>query len=156
MIIDCTESSQIKSTEGLLNSFTLNIPSNSLNKSLASNSEYSKFKVPASICERSKISFIKRNKRVERDEDTIRQDVEENEFEDVENESGVKGEAENENYESVPAEFEEKRENGLEVLEEVCPLSARMVVNQVSMKMEQERINKLINDVKKYIETQGI
>ena len=28
------------------------------------------------------------------------------------------------------------RENGLEVLEEVCPLSARMVVNQVSMKME--------------------
>ena len=44
----------------------------------------------------------------------------------------------------------------IEVLEEVCPLSARMVVNQVSMKMEQERINKLINDVKKYIETQGI
>ena len=28
------------------------------------------------------------------------------------------------------------RENGLQVLEEVCPLSARMVVNQVSMKME--------------------
>ena len=48
------------------------------------------------------------------------------------------------------------RENGLAVLEEVCPLSARMVVNPVSMKMEQERINKLINDVKKYIETQGI
>ena len=32
------------------------------------------------------------------------------------------------------------RENGLTVLEEICPLSARMVVNQVSMKMEQERI----------------
>ena len=32
------------------------------------------------------------------------------------------------------------RENGLEVLEEVCPLSARMVVNQDSMKMEHERI----------------
>ena len=31
------------------------------------------------------------------------------------------------------------RENGLKVLEEVCPLSARMVVNQVSMKMENER-----------------
>ncbi len=30
------------------------------------------------------------------------------------------------------------RENGLEVLEEVCPLSARMVVNQVSMNMESE------------------
>ena len=28
------------------------------------------------------------------------------------------------------------RENGLKVLEEVCPLSARMVVNQVSMKTE--------------------
>jgi ATP phosphoribosyltransferase len=40
------------------------------------------------------------------------------------------------------------RENGLEVLEEICPLSARMVVNQVSMKMENERINKLITDLK--------
>ncbi len=40
------------------------------------------------------------------------------------------------------------RENGLEVLEEICPLSARMVVNQVSMKMENTRINKLINDLK--------
>ncbi|MDO4478329.1 MAG: ATP phosphoribosyltransferase [Lachnospiraceae bacterium] len=36
------------------------------------------------------------------------------------------------------------RENGLEILEEVCPLSARMVVNQVSMKMENERITKLV------------
>lgn len=40
------------------------------------------------------------------------------------------------------------KENGLEVLEEICPLSARMVVNQVSMKMEQERIMKIINDLK--------
>ena len=40
------------------------------------------------------------------------------------------------------------RENGLKVLEEVCPLSARMVVNQVSMKMENERIGKLIADLK--------
>ena len=40
------------------------------------------------------------------------------------------------------------RENGLEVLEEVCPLSARMVLNQVSMKMEHERITKLITDLK--------
>ncbi|MDE7436210.1 MAG: ATP phosphoribosyltransferase [Lachnospiraceae bacterium] len=40
------------------------------------------------------------------------------------------------------------RENGLDVLEEVCPLSARMVVNQVSMKMEHERINRLITDLK--------
>lgn len=40
------------------------------------------------------------------------------------------------------------KENGLEVLEEVCPLSARMIVNQVSMKMEYERITKLITDLK--------
>ena len=40
------------------------------------------------------------------------------------------------------------RENGLEVLEEICPLSARMIVNQVSMQMETERIRKLINDMK--------
>lgn len=44
------------------------------------------------------------------------------------------------------------RENGLEVLEEVLPLSARMVVNRVSMKMEQERIGKLIEDMRDCIE----
>ena len=44
------------------------------------------------------------------------------------------------------------RENGLTVLEEVCPLSARMVVNQVSMKMENERITKLITDLKSVTE----
>lgn len=44
------------------------------------------------------------------------------------------------------------RENGLEVLEEVAPLSARMVVNQVSMKMEHERIAKLITDLKTVVE----
>ena len=36
------------------------------------------------------------------------------------------------------------RENGLAVLEEVCSLSARMVVNQVSMKTENERITRII------------
>ncbi|MBR4724469.1 MAG: ATP phosphoribosyltransferase [Lachnospiraceae bacterium] len=40
------------------------------------------------------------------------------------------------------------RENGLVVLEEIMPLSARMVVNRVSMKMEQERIGKLIEDMR--------
>lgn len=40
------------------------------------------------------------------------------------------------------------RENGLEVLEEVCPLSARMVVNPVSMKMEHERITQLITGLR--------
>ena len=36
------------------------------------------------------------------------------------------------------------RENGLQVLEEICPLSARMIVNQVSMQMETRRIRELI------------
>ena len=40
------------------------------------------------------------------------------------------------------------RENGLEVLEEICPLSARMIVNQVSMQMESERIKNLISEMK--------
>ena len=44
------------------------------------------------------------------------------------------------------------RENGLEVLEEICPLSARMIVNQVSMQMETERIRKLINDMKEKLD----
>ena len=44
------------------------------------------------------------------------------------------------------------RENGLSVLEEVCPLSARMVVNQVSMKMENERIRKLIEDLRRVLQ----
>ncbi len=40
------------------------------------------------------------------------------------------------------------KENGLEVLEEICPLSARMIVNQVSMQMETERIRSLISSIK--------
>ena len=40
------------------------------------------------------------------------------------------------------------KENGLKVLEEIRPLSARMVVNRVSMEMERERIAKLIGDIK--------
>ena len=40
------------------------------------------------------------------------------------------------------------KENGLEVLEEICPLSARMIVNQVSMQMETERIRTLISQLK--------
>ena len=44
------------------------------------------------------------------------------------------------------------KENGLTVLEEVCPLSARVVVNQVSMKMEHERITKIIQQLKNLIQ----
>ena len=40
------------------------------------------------------------------------------------------------------------KENGLEVLEEITNLSARVVVNQVSLRMEHERINKLLTDLK--------
>ena len=41
------------------------------------------------------------------------------------------------------------RANGLEVLEEVCDLSARVVVNPVSLKMEQERIRSLLYDLRR-------
>ena len=40
------------------------------------------------------------------------------------------------------------RENGLEVLEEICPLSARVIVNEASMKMQRERITKIVKDLK--------
>lgn len=40
------------------------------------------------------------------------------------------------------------RENGLEVLEEICDLSARMIVNQVSMQMHGERIREIINKLR--------
>lgn len=43
------------------------------------------------------------------------------------------------------------RENGLVVLEEVCPLSARVVVNPVSMRMENERIMKLLSDLNRVV-----
>ena len=43
------------------------------------------------------------------------------------------------------------KENGLVVLEEICPLSARMIVNQVSMKMEADRIKELIKKLKEQI-----
>ena len=44
------------------------------------------------------------------------------------------------------------RENGLSVLEEVFPLSARMVVNQVSMKRENERITGIIREMKRLMQ----
>ena len=40
------------------------------------------------------------------------------------------------------------RENNLEVLEEVCPLSARMIVNPVSMRLENERIRELLTKLR--------
>ena len=43
------------------------------------------------------------------------------------------------------------KENGLVVLEEICPLSARMIVNQVSMKMQSDRIQNIIDKLKEKI-----
>ncbi len=46
------------------------------------------------------------------------------------------------------------KENGLEVLEEIRPLSARMIVNQVSMRLEHERIRKIIEQLKEIVSNQ--
>lgn len=47
------------------------------------------------------------------------------------------------------------RENGLEVLEEVCRLSARMIVNPVSMQMERQRIQGLVGRVREMVTVQA-
>lgn len=44
------------------------------------------------------------------------------------------------------------KENGLGVLEEVCTLSARMIVNPVSMQMETERIKDLVNRLRRQLQ----
>ena len=46
-------------------------------------------------------------------------------------------------------------ENGLAILEEVCPLSARMVVNQVSMKRENQRITGIIRQMQELVGKQS-
>ena len=43
------------------------------------------------------------------------------------------------------------RENGLEVLEEIYPLSARIVVNPVSMRLQSKRVNELIGRIKEVL-----
>lgn len=44
------------------------------------------------------------------------------------------------------------KENGLVVVEEVCDISARMIVNKASMKMKREEIGDLINKVQMYVD----
>jgi len=44
------------------------------------------------------------------------------------------------------------KENGLVVLDTIADISARMVVNRVSMKMESERINRIIDGVREQLE----
>ncbi|MBE5847654.1 MAG: ATP phosphoribosyltransferase [Lachnospiraceae bacterium] len=51
------------------------------------------------------------------------------------------------------------RENGLTVLEEICPISARMIVNRVSMQMETERIKDIIGRLREKlseVQTEGV
>ncbi len=43
-------------------------------------------------------------------------------------------------------------ENGLTVLEEVCPLSARLIVNRVSAKMESSRIKDLVQSIRNSVD----
>ena len=47
------------------------------------------------------------------------------------------------------------KENGLVVPEEVCPLSARMIVNPVSMRMENERIKELITNLRNLVQEES-
>ena len=48
------------------------------------------------------------------------------------------------------------KENGLKVLEEVCPLSSRMIVNPVSMRMENDRIRDLIGMIRNLLEGETV
>jgi len=47
------------------------------------------------------------------------------------------------------------RENGLGVLEEVCPLSARMIVNPVSMQLQNERIRDLVLKIREALKEEA-
>ena len=44
------------------------------------------------------------------------------------------------------------RENGLEVIEDVCPVSARLIVNMVSMKLRQREIEAFVELIEKNLE----
>ena len=44
------------------------------------------------------------------------------------------------------------RENGLDVFEEICDVSARLIVNKVSLKVKRERIVPLVSDMKRILE----
>jgi len=44
------------------------------------------------------------------------------------------------------------KENGLEVLEEICKISARLVVNRISLKTKSSEINRLIECIQKVLE----
>ena len=45
------------------------------------------------------------------------------------------------------------KENGLEVVEDICPISARLIVNIASMKLRKEAIDSLIEKIENNLET---
>lgn len=45
------------------------------------------------------------------------------------------------------------KENNLEVIEEICPISARLIANKASAKFKNERIEKIREDLKREVET---
>ncbi|MBQ5338759.1 MAG: ATP phosphoribosyltransferase [Oscillospiraceae bacterium] len=47
------------------------------------------------------------------------------------------------------------KENGLEVFEDVCPISACLIANTVSMKLRQEELEALISKIESYFSTQN-
>ncbi|MBR4201026.1 MAG: ATP phosphoribosyltransferase [Oscillospiraceae bacterium] len=47
------------------------------------------------------------------------------------------------------------KENGLEVYEDVCPISARLIANTVSMKLRQAELEALISKIESYFSTQN-
>ncbi|MDR1927893.1 MAG: ATP phosphoribosyltransferase, partial [Oscillospiraceae bacterium] len=46
------------------------------------------------------------------------------------------------------------RENGLEVIEELLPISARVIVNKASMKLRREEIERLLGDISLALQVQ--
>ena len=44
------------------------------------------------------------------------------------------------------------KENGLVVLDEICPISARLVVNRISLKTKNTEIRSLINNIQRMLE----
>ncbi|MCQ2434184.1 MAG: ATP phosphoribosyltransferase [Oscillospiraceae bacterium] len=47
------------------------------------------------------------------------------------------------------------KENGLEVYEDVCKISARLIANTVSMKLRQNEVETLISQIENYFAAQG-
>ena len=43
------------------------------------------------------------------------------------------------------------KENGLIVLEDICDISARLIVNKASMKMKKDAVMEIVNNIEEYI-----